>query len=83
MKEATNIQLAFGTLWTLAVLSMGGVAAAHAQAALPSAADKVRPLMVGTRMPAAQLQTATGETLDLGAAMAQKPAVLVFYRGGW
>ena len=39
--------------------------------------------MVGASIPAAQLQTAEGESFDLGSAIAAKPAVLVFYRGGW
>ena len=53
------------------------------QAALPASPGKVRPLLVGASMPPAQLQTVKGESLDLGSAIAAKPTILVFYRGGW
>ncbi len=68
---------------TVAVLSFLAVSVVEGQSALPSSPDQVRPLMVGASIPAAQLQTAEGESFDLGSAIAAKPAVLVFYRGGW
>ena len=48
----------------------------------PSAAD-AKPLPVGEKMPAALVQTVEGTDLDLTAALAQKPTLLVFYRGSW
>ncbi len=58
-------------------------AGVEGQAALPNSPGQVRPLMVGASMPAAQLKTAAGEDFDLGSSLAAKPAILVFYRGGW
>ena len=37
----------------------------------------------GTRLPDGQLLDVTGQPTTLGAALAAKPAVIVFYRGGW
>ena len=50
---------------------------------LPESAGQVRPMLVGTALPPAVLTGDDGVSLDLGAAVAEKPAVLVFYRGGW
>lgn len=41
------------------------------------------PLTVGDSVPAVRLRTAEGKVFDLKASVAEKPAVLIFYRGGW
>ncbi|MDK2857132.1 MAG: hypothetical protein PWQ89_251 [Verrucomicrobiota bacterium] len=41
------------------------------------------PLQTGDPVPAVILRTVDGTPFDLKAAIAEKPAVLVFYRGGW
>lgn len=46
-----------------------------------AAAEKT--LQAGDPVPAVELRTADGSAFDLTAAIAEKPAVLVFYRGGW
>lgn len=48
----------------------------------PSAAEAV-PLAAGARVPAVVVQTVEGHDLDLAAAVAQKPTLLIFYRGSW
>lgn len=50
---------------------------------VPQSAQEIRPLLVGAKVPALSLKTVDGKTLDLRAEIAQKPAVVVFYRGGW
>jgi peroxiredoxin len=45
--------------------------------------DKVRPLLIGQSAPKASLQAIDGKTVSLAQALAGKPAVVVFYRGGW
>lgn len=54
--------------------SGGGVAMSAAAA---------RPLAVGDKAPAVVLKDIDGNAFDLRAALAEKPAALVFYRGGW
>lgn len=44
----------------------------------------INPLAVGASIPAdSKVLTIDGEVLDLNAAVASKPTVLIFYRGGW
>lgn len=57
--------------------------AATAQAEIAANAADVRPILVGTELPAAAVQTLDGEATDLRKVLDGKPAVLVFYRGGW
>ena len=58
---------------------------AVAAAALPisATADLAKPLAIGSTVPAAMLKTADGAEFSLAAALAAKPTLLVFYRGGW
>lgn len=48
----------------------------------PSAAD-VKPIEVGTTLPAVELRTREGRAVALSDLTGKKPVVLVFYRGGW
>ncbi len=59
------------------------LALAPARAELAAKADAARPLVAGATAPAVTVKTADGADFDLGAALAEKPTVLVFYRGGW
>ena len=70
---------------TLLSLAIAGLAAASPAAAAdpaPSAAE-IRPLLIGARVPAVELKNSAGESVDLLAAVAKKPTVLILYRGGW
>ena len=46
-------------------------------------AKSARPLAVGATAPDASVQSPDGAALSLAALLAEKPTVLVFYRGGW
>ncbi|MEO5559199.1 MAG: peroxiredoxin-like family protein [Dokdonella sp.] len=52
-------------------------------AELASAPDRVTPVLLGSHLPDAPLQTIDGQPTTLVKAVNGKPAVLVFYRGGW
>jgi len=49
----------------------------------PARAADVCPVKVGSPLPNVALTAADGKAFDLNAAVAKKPTVLVFYRGGW
>lgn len=66
----------------LPVLIFPLLAAGLTAALAPSAAEAV-PLAAGARVPAVTVQTVEGTALDLAAAVAQKPTLLIFYRGSW
>jgi peroxiredoxin len=46
-------------------------------------AEEICPLLVGAKIPTLTLKTHGGADFDLNSAVMQKPAVLIFYRGGW
>ena len=55
---------------------------AHAGELAASAAE-VRPLLLGSAMPDVALQAVDGKPVSLKRQVDGKPAILVFYRGGW
>ena len=71
-------------LFCTATAALLAVATADARGEpLPQSSGQVRPLLVGAALPPAVLTGDDGVNLDLAVAVAEKPAVLVFYRGGW
>ena len=52
-------------------------------AEVPLAPESVRPLLVGSRVPDAELQTSDGEATTLHSAMGKGRSLILFYRGGW
>ena len=67
---------------TLALCLLLGPTAA-AESAIPNSPDQIRPLLIGQQAPSLTLADAAGESFDLDAAIAAKPTLLIFYRGGW
>lgn len=63
----------------LAIL-IGGAACAADLAASP---QQVTPVLLGSALPDAPLQAIDGGATTLAKAVGGKPAVIVFYRGGW
>jgi peroxiredoxin len=45
--------------------------------------NQVRPLLLGSSLPQANLRTLEGDAITLKDAVGGQPALLVFYRGGW
>lgn len=52
-------------------------------APVPESPSEVRPLMIGAAVPDAPLRALDGKPTTLREALGGKPAVVVFYRGGW
>ncbi len=50
---------------------------------IPDSADKVHPLLVGAQAPDVILKKPDGGNFDLRKSAAEKPLILIFYRGGW
>ncbi len=50
---------------------------------VPLKPEDVSPLLVGEKIPTINLLNAAGESFYLNKAVAEKPTILVFYRGGW
>lgn len=50
---------------------------------VPTTAEDVRPLLVGSAVPEVELPAADGGVVDLAGAARAQPTILIFYRGGW
>ena len=57
--------------------------AGQLHAAIPTGADDAVPLKAGDNAPAVKVTAVDGTSFDLGRAIAAKPTILIFYRGGW
>ncbi|MFC2169539.1 peroxiredoxin-like family protein [Acidobacteriota bacterium] len=68
------------TVWLLGMFLLCGTLQAGD---IPDSADKISPLLVGAKVPSLVLTSIDNELFDLNEAIAQKPAVLIFYRGSW
>ena len=81
------VRLALALLATLALgCGPGADAARDAEktaASVPTSADAVTPLAVGTKAPNATLRTLEGEEVALASLLGDQPVALIFYRGGW
>lgn len=49
----------------------------------PENAADISPLLIGEKIPVISLPAANGQVYDLNASVAEKPTILIFYRGGW
>lgn len=67
----------------LAVLLLTASAGWAAATEIAASADEVRPILLGSKMPDVALRTVDGAPTTLARQVAGKPAILVFYRGGW
>ncbi len=50
---------------------------------LPESSAEVCPVLAGTEIPKITLTSLNGSPFDLFAEVTKKPAVVIFYRGGW
>ncbi len=51
--------------------------------AIPQKPEDISPLLDGETIPMVTLPDASGKSFDLNKAVAEKPTILIFYRGGW
>ena len=63
-------------------VALGSSIAASAEGVFPSA-DAVEPLAAGARVPNARVESVGGRKVDIADRVADRGALLVFYRGGW
>ncbi len=64
------------------LLLIAGAVEGYAQS-VPDSAEKVHPLLVGAQAPDVSFKKPDGSNFDLRKAAADKPVILIFYRGGW
>ncbi|HUP25133.1 MAG TPA: hypothetical protein VNB06_19610 [Thermoanaerobaculia bacterium] len=44
---------------------------------------EIRPLLIGSEVPSAEVRSVDGQAADLREIVLGKPTLLLFYRGGW
>jgi len=72
------------TILSVAVgLFLTGNAVFGSENQVAESAEEVCPLLVGQSVPDVQLTTVNGSSFGLTEAIAEKPTLLIFYRGGW
>lgn len=54
-----------------------------AMTAIPEKPEDISPLLIGESIPQITLSNAEGKSTNVNKMLAQKPAILIFYRGGW
>jgi hypothetical protein len=69
-------------MFIIGVIVLAGAVDIFAQS-IPDSADKVQPLLVGAQAPDGTFKKPDGSNFDLRKAAAEKPIILIFYRGGW
>lgn len=84
MSQLTKCVL-FLTLFMFLVSLWHPVRKSHGQNSdqVANSAQEIHPLLIGFAVPRLTLTKLDGHSFDLNAAMAEKPTVLIFYRGGW
>ncbi len=76
----TRITFAVG----LFILAISAQAAGYkADKEAPKSANDIRPIMIGQSLPKITLNTPNNKAISLNKMISEKPALLVFYRGGW
>ena len=61
-------------------LALGGAAEAAEVAKAP---QEVRPLLIGAKVPDAELRKADGAKVGFGELLEKQPTIVILYRGGW
>lgn len=64
------------------LLTLGSMASAEPHKIAP-APDQICPALIGSQLPPIALQGLDGQAFDLNRAIAEKPTVLIYFRGGW
>ncbi len=70
----------------LTLAAIAGPAGAHSESTsskVATSAETIRPLMIGAAVPDVTVQDLDGKAMALRDALAAKPTLLIFYRGGW
>ncbi len=78
---AIVLVLLVGTLGVAA--EKNGAAESTAESAVADSAQEIKPLLIGASVPDVTLKTEEGKPLKLKKTVTDKPAVVIFYRGGW
>lgn len=83
MKPIKIIAFFILPLFILTILFAGQAETTEFSKNVAPSAEQICPLLVGSKIPQLELKTSEGQPFDLNQSISQKPALLIFYRGGW
>ena len=69
--------------FTLLIVFFLAVSLSASAQEIPDDPSKVHPILINSIVPDVSVKTINGEQVALRKVVAEKPSVLVFYRGGW
>ena len=79
-----NSKTSLASLFLFAVIICSSIRLnAQMSTGIPAKPEDISPLLIGENIPVIKLPDAMGKNFDLNSAIAQKPTILIFYRGGW
>lgn len=84
-KRGATMSHNFRIVLTIAIvllLALGSRVAADGTK-VANAPNLICPILIGSTLPAITLQDLDGQSFDLNRAIAEKPTVLIYFRGGW
>jgi hypothetical protein len=79
---ASSIQMVSGQQ-TVQSMETATMEASQISSTIPQKPEDISPLLNGEKIPMAMLTDAAGKSFDLNKAVAEKPTILIIYRGGW
>lgn len=83
MRTYSIIPLLSSLVLFLMSVSVNAQTYPNPQKSVAGSAAEISPVLTGTQIPNATLQTVNGKRVQLQNLISQKPTVLIFYRGGW
>ena len=74
-----KMTIAIALLWLL----LGTSSMAKERPDVAASPEEIHPLLIGASAPPLTLRSGDGKPVDLNAVLAEKPTILILYRGGW
>jgi hypothetical protein len=71
------------SLLVVSICLAAGSSFARQLASPASSPTEIRPLLIGSEVPSAEVRSVDGRAADLREIVLGKPTLLLFYRGGW
>ncbi len=79
---ASSIQMVSGQQ-TVQSMETATMEVSQISSTIPQKPEDISPLLNGEKIPMVMLTDAAGKSFDLNKAVAEKPTILIIYRGGW
>jgi hypothetical protein len=69
--------------WAVGLTALVAAAPAWGAPKVAYSPTEIHPLLIGSEVPSVEVLALDGAAVDLRQVIGKKPAVVIFYRGGW